>query len=140
MLEAKMLTIDYIFDELGPDAIDPLGKLVISDGENAIAVDLTYVDSWLASLIDALARITTNNHVVIRVDEEPKAIDLTKGTDGRLTFKYDTATVVAKGVNEMERALRIAANQFVKSVVDLPDAAKNRSITAVRRFVATNQN
>jgi hypothetical protein len=140
MLEAKMLTIDYIFDELGRDAIDPLGKLVISDGENAIAVDLTYLDSWLASLIDALARITTNHHVVIRVDEEPKAIDLTKGTDGRLTFKYDTATVVAKGVNEMERALRIAANQFVKSVVDLPDAAKNRSITAVRRFVATNQN
>jgi hypothetical protein len=116
-----VLTINCIFDEeTGLDGLDPLGKLLISDAENAIAVDLTYLDSWLASLIDSLARIRTNNHVVIEVDEEPKAIDLTRGKDGRLTFKYATSIVVSGGVSEMDHALRIAANQFVKSVVDLP--------------------
>ncbi len=135
-----MLRINIAFDEeLGPGGLDPLGKLIISDGETEILIDTTYLDSWLTGLIDGLQQLRTKTHVIVE-SEEPTPIEMDIATDGRLIISHNGKKVVAGGLKELEFALRIAVNRFLSDLKDSPEASQNRLIDPIRRFWATTQN
>jgi hypothetical protein len=135
-----MLTIDCTFDEeFGPDGIDPLGKLRISDENCEIAIDITYLDSWLASLIDALHLLKTAKCAKFET-EEPKPIEIELAADGHLTIAYRETKVVAGSLREFELALKAAVSRFLDSLKDLPSASQNRTLDPIRRFWVTTAN
>jgi hypothetical protein len=136
-----VLTINCIFDEeFEPGGMDPLGKLVISDGQSRIVVEPTYLDSWLASFIDALNRLRTADHVSVEISEEPKPIQIDAAADGHLTISYKDQKTFAEGPREIELALRAAVNSFLDVIKNSPEASQNRFIDPIRRFWATTQN
>lgn len=119
--------------------MDPLGKLVISDGDSEISIDTTYLDSWLAALIDGLQQLSATGHV--RVDtEEPKPIEIDVVPEGHLLISYKGKQVVAEGLKELELALRAAVSDFLAGIEDCPEASQNRLIDPIRRFWVTTQN
>jgi len=136
-----VLTISCIFDEdFEPGGMDPLGKLVISDGESRIVVEPTYLDSWLASFIGALSRPRTTDHVSVEISEEPKPIQIDVTEDGHLAISYKDQKTFAKGPKEIEVALRAAVHSFLDVLKNSPEASQNRFIDPIRRFSATTQN
>jgi hypothetical protein len=136
-----VLKINCIFDEeCGPGGMDPLGKLVISDGRSRIVIEPTYLDSWLASFIEALNRLRTTNHVNVEISEELKPVRIDVTADGHLAISYKDQQTVADGPKEFELALREAVNSFLDVLKNSPEASQNRFIDPIRRFWATNQN
>jgi hypothetical protein len=138
-----MLSITGIFDQelagTPGEGMDPLGDLVISDRDSEIRIHNTYLDSWLAGLIDGLRQLATKNHVRIETEEpEPISLDLYPG--GRLVISYKEKKVVALGTAELERSLRAAVSRFLNEIRDAPDASRNRLIDPIRMFSVTTTN
>jgi hypothetical protein len=135
------LTIQCIFDEeFGPGGMDPLGRLVISNGESEIAIEPTYFDSWLTALIDALPQLSTAGHVSVAVPEEPKPLEIDVSSDGHLVISYKDQKTAAQGRKEFEFALRSAVGSFLAALRNSSEASQNRGIDPIRRFWATTQN
>jgi hypothetical protein len=135
-----MLTISCIFDEeSGRDGMDPLGKLVISDGQSEFTIEVTYLDSWLAGLVGALEKLKAGKEVTVET-EEPKPIQIEVGRQGCLQITYDGTVVRAVGPKEFEVALRAAVGSFLNTLKDVPDAWRNRDVDPIRRFWVTTQN
>ena len=133
-----MLTINCIFDEdFEPGGMDPLGKLVISDGQSRIVVESTYLDSWLGSFIAALPRLSRTARASVEIAEEPRPIQIDATEDGRLAISYKDQKILAKGPTEIELALRAAVNSFLDVIKNSPEASQNRFIDPIRRFWAT---
>ena len=119
--------------------MDPLGRLVISDGRAQIVIECTYLDSWLAALIEALHRLPTMRHVRTET-EEPKPIQIDMTADGTLVISYEDQRVVAKGLKELELALRAAVGLFFEGIRDTPDISQNRLLDPIRKFWVTTPN
>jgi hypothetical protein len=135
------LTIQCIFDEeVGPSGMDPLGRLVIADGQSEVVVEPTYFDSWLAALIDALPRLSSSRHVSVAIPEEPKPLEIDVSSNGHLVISYKDQKTVAQGKKEFESALRLAVSSFLDVLKNSPEASRNRGIDPIRRFWATTQN
>lgn len=126
--------------ESGRSGIDPLGKLVISDGQSEILIAPTFFDSWLAALIDALERLRSSDHANVEVSEEAEPILVEVSTDGHLVFSHKDRKVIAEGPKEFENALFQAAKSFLDELQDSPDVWRNRFIDPIRRFVMTSRN
>ena len=136
-----MLTIDCIFDEeSGLDAADPLGILMISDGQSELRIHNTFLDSWLIALIDALHSLHALKQFLIEVPEEQKSIGLKVFDDGKIEMSYGGKTIVAGERSEFDRALRLAARKFLVGVDSVAAEPRNTDIAAIRRFAATTQN
>ena len=138
-----MLTITCTFDpefaEMPGVGIDPLGEIVISGGNSEIRINDTYLDSWLAGLIDALHQLSTKTSMRVET-EEPEPLYIDAYPDGRLSISYKDKRVVARGRADLERALRVAAHCFLSEIRDEPDAARNRLIDPIRTFSLTTEN
>lgn len=136
-----MLKINCIHDlENGPDAIDPLGTLSISDGQCTIVVKTTYLDSWLVALIGALEQIRSVGHAVVEVSEEPTSLQLKRASDGTVIISYEDKTVVAESQRALDFSVRTAAGTFLRQVDAWPSAGKNEFLKPIRRFVSTTPN
>jgi hypothetical protein len=134
-----MLTISCIFDEdFEPGGMDPLGKFVISDGQSRIVVEPTYLDSWLASFVGVLPRLSRTDHTSAEISEEPYPVQIDATKDGRLAISYKDQKTFAKGAREIEIALRAAVNSFLDVLKDSPETSQNRFIDPIRRFWATS--
>jgi hypothetical protein len=135
--DLAMFKIDCRFDEeSGLDGIDPLGTLTFSDGEAEIAIEVTYLDSWLAGLIDALLQVNDNSHARVET-EEPKPLEIEATTSGRLVISYEGRSVTAEGVKELEFALRAAAAHFLGALADVEGVSQNPTIDLIRKFSLT---
>jgi hypothetical protein len=135
-----MLTIRYTFDkEFGPGGMDPLSKIIIEDERSQITIENTYLDSWLAALIDTLPRLPTTGHIRVET-EEPKPMEIEMAADGSVTMSYQDQRVVAKSRKELELALRSAVSAFLAELEACPDASQNRLLEPIRRFWATTEN
>jgi hypothetical protein len=135
-----MLTIGCTFDEeLGPGGVDPLGDVTISDGHSQIRIENTYLDSWLAALIDALQRLPSTPHVSVET-EEPKPMQIDVAPDGSVPLTYNGQKVVARDRKELEFAVRSAANAFLEGLKNCSDASQNRILDPIRRFSVTTEN
>src|SRR5690349_19877278 len=96
-----MLTIKLHLDEdCGIDEIDVLVDLIISDNHSTIAVNTTYLDSWLAELIDAADRLPKEGRVDLAAPEQPAPIRLEMGSDNRVRLSYKEQLVVADSMND----------------------------------------
>lgn len=136
-----MLTISCTFDEeFVPDGMDPVGNLVISDGLSRIAIETTYLDSWLASLIEAVNELRTRNHVCVQIEEEPHPIEIEATGDAHLSISYEKQKIAAAGPKELELALRAAVKSFSEVLENNPEASQNRFIDPIRRFWVTTKN
>jgi hypothetical protein len=120
--------------------MDPLGRLVIADGQSEVVVEPTYFDSWLAALIDALPRLSSSRHVSVAIPEEPKPLEIDVSSNGHLVISYKEQKTVAQGKKEFESALRLAVSSFLDVLKNSPEASRNRGIDPIRRFWATTQN
>jgi hypothetical protein len=136
-----VLTIDCIFDkELGPDGLDPLGSLVISDGNSEFRIDDTYLDSWLVALIEGLHSLPALKQIGIVAPEEKKRIEVKIAGGGKIALSYGGTTVVAGGRGEFDRAVRLAAAKFLIGVDSVAAEPRNTDIAFVRRFAGSTQN
>jgi hypothetical protein len=130
-----MLTIKLHLDEdCGIDEIDVLGDLIISDNHSTIAVNTTYLDSWLAELIDAADRLPKEGHVDVAAPEEPVPIRLEMGSDNRVRLSYKEQLVVADSMNDFRTALKAAAKSLLDSVDNLPRSRENKILDPIRRY------
>jgi hypothetical protein len=140
-MNVQVLTIKCIFDEeSGRSGMDPLGKLVVSDGHSSIVIEPTFLDSWLAALIDALPRLRTTNHVSVEAPEEPNTLQIDVTFDGHLAMLYKDQKVSAEGARDLELALRAAVGAFLNELKNCAEASQNRDLVPLRRFSVTTQN
>jgi hypothetical protein len=130
-----MLTIKLHLDEdCGLDEIDVLGDLIISDNRSTIVVNTTYVDSWLAELIDAADRLAKESHVEVAAPEEPVRIRLELGSDNRVTLSLKDQIVVADSMSDFSAALKGAAKSLLDAVGNLPRSRENTILDPIRKY------
>jgi hypothetical protein len=135
-----VLTIECSFDEeFGPVGMDPLGKIAIADEHSQILIENTYLDSWLAALIDTLHRLSTIGRVSLET-EERDSMEIEAAPDGNIAISYRDQKLTAKSRRELELALRSAVNAFLEEIKLCPDVSQNRIIDPIRRFWATTEN
>ena len=132
-------TFDREFVGIPGAGVDPLGEIVISDGDSEIRIANTYLDSWLAGLIDGLRQLEANKHARIET-EEPEPIVMEWGPDRRVVISHRNERVFARGPREIELALRAAVHLFLTELKNTPDASRNRLIDPIRAFWVTTQN
>ena len=137
-----VLEIRINFDlEDGPlDPIDLLGDVRLSDGRSTIALNTTFVDTWLVALIKVLPRLRAADHVIAENPEEPIPLRIDLDSDGRVLISNEDGAVVARSVGDLENALRGAAGQLLQAVGDHTDAQRNPDLAAIRQFYETSAN
>lgn len=119
--------------------MDPLGDLFISDGQFEIVIKETYLDSWFAGFVRAIAPLGAGHHASVQTEERhPIKIDFVAG--GHLAISYEGQTVIATGLTRFEVALRAAINSFLAVLNRYPDSWRNRDIDPIRAFWATPPN
>jgi hypothetical protein len=130
-----MLTIKLDLDEeFGVDEIDVLGDLTISDGQSAIVVKATFLDSWLEELVSAANRLPSMGQVAVEAPEEPAPIRIELGSDKRITLSREGQIVVANSMADFNAALKDAAKSLLEKVDNLPRSRQNASLDPIREY------
>jgi hypothetical protein len=131
-----MLTVTFTFDqELGLDAIDPLGDLSISDGRSVITINTTFLDSWLVALIEA--HDTRNeDHMKVGVAEESFFLQIDVDSSGLLTIRDDKLSLSPHSRAAFYKALQTASESFLRAVGVLPGGHRNMLLEPIKKFVS----
>jgi RHS repeat-associated protein len=133
-----MVKISFTFDDgAGVNAMDPVGDLIISDGRSDVVVKTTYLDSWLEALIRAYKRVRAEEHVTVRVPEEPQPILIDGLPDGRLTITRSGKAVLAEAPEALEAALKAVSRSFLDAIQELPETSRNKIIDPIRQFATS---
>jgi len=107
------MKIEWKLDEEGGiDPIDPVGDIVISDGDRTIQEESTYLDSWFDALITGAKNITSVNSLVIDIAEEPHDLRLKRVSPG-LQIYYKEKTIWVNELDEFSKALKQSATSFI---------------------------
>ncbi len=131
----NMLKISVTLDlEDGPDAINVLGDLIISDEQSKITLETTFLDSWLIALMEVLPRLSTADHLIVEVDEEPKPLRLDIDADERILVSYEHEVVVAQTLAELIEAIADAAGALLTALKHVSEVEKNPDIAVISQF------
>lgn len=132
------MKIEWKLDEEGGiDPIDPVGDIVISDGDRTIQEESTYLDSWFDALITGAKNITSVNSLVIDIAEEPQALRLERVSLGLQIYYKDKKIWVAE-LDEFIKTLKQAATSFVLRF-NKKEIEKNELLDKIRDFVDFKQ-
>ena len=130
-----MMTIKLNLDEeYGLDEIDVLGDLKISDGHSTIVVRTTFLDSWLAELINATDGLSKAGYIDVAVPEEPVPMRIELSTDKRVTLSREGQIVVADSISDFNAALKDAAKSLLDAVGELPRSHQNEILDSIREY------
>ena len=121
-------------EEYGLDEIDVLGDLKISDGHSTIVVRTTFLDSWLAELINATDGLSKAGYIDVAVPEEPVPMRIELSTDKRVTLSREGQIVVADSISDFNAALKDAAKSLLDAVGELPRSHQNKILDAIREY------
>jgi hypothetical protein len=116
-----------------PDPLDILGDLVISDGQSTITLETTFVDVWLAALIEALPRLQSVEHVVVEA-EEPIPLRVDVDSEGSLLISDGQGAVVARSISELQSAIKVAAGALLNAMRAIPNTENNRDLAKIGKF------
>lgn len=131
-----MLSVEVNFEEeSGRDAIDPLGEIRISDGHSAITIEMTYLDCWLAALIDAYDQTLVAKQVIVDSGVEPRPIQIDVSSDGLLSISYDDVILTPQPREAFKRELRKVSQSFLEAIVGLPGYSRNTTLDPIKKFV-----
>jgi hypothetical protein len=136
MIDIK-LTLDK---EIGPDGMDPLGDIAISDGSSTIVERTTYLDSWLAALIEGYNQTKSTNYVTVEVAEERAPIQIEVMSNELLIFSYASQALIPQTPEALETALKKAAKSFLEMIGSWPNARRNTFLDPIREFISTGLN
>ncbi|MEQ8974834.1 MAG: hypothetical protein RIE73_31175 [Coleofasciculus sp. C1-SOL-03] len=132
------MKIEWKLDEEGGiDPIDPVGDIVISDGDRTIQEESTYLDSWFDALITGAKNITSVNSLVIDIAEEPHALRLTQVLQG-LQISYKDKTIWVAELDEFIKTLKQSATSFILKF-NKKEMDKNELLDKIRDFVDFKQ-
>ncbi len=136
-----MLTITVTFEEeSGLDLDDPLGDISISDDQTTLVLKTTYLDSWLAAMIEAFDQTQSVNHVEVKVAEEPFSLQVDINSLGLLSISYEGRTLTPQPREVVEAALKEAARFLLKSLSTLPDSERNTLLEPIMKFTFPGSN
>ena len=121
-------------EEYGLDEIDVLGDLKISDGHSTIVVRTTFLDSWLAELINATDGLSKAGYIDVAVPEEPVPMRIELSTDKRVTLSREGQIVVADSISDFNAALKDAAKSLLDAVGELPRSHQNEILDSIREY------
>jgi hypothetical protein len=127
------ISVSLDLEDGPPDFLDLLGDLRISDGQSTITLETTFVDVWLVSLIHALPRLQSVEHVVVEA-EEPIPLRVDVDSDGSLLISNGRDSVVARTVGELQSAIREAAGALLNATRDIPNIETNPDLALISQF------
>ena len=116
-----------------PDPLDILGDLVISDGQSTITLETTFVEVWLAALIEALPRLQSVEHAVVEA-EEPIPLRVDVDSEGSLLISDGQGAVVARSISELRSAIRDAAGALLNAMRAIPNTENNPDLAKIGQF------
>jgi hypothetical protein len=94
------------------DPIDPLGKLMLTDGKTVLFIENTYLDSWFTIFIDALKALNLQNKLTVEIEEEPELITFEKLAKG-FKINYLNKELFCENIDTFSQVLTKSAQQFL---------------------------
>jgi hypothetical protein len=126
--------------EFGPDGMDPLGDIAISDGTSTIVERTTYLDSRLAALIEGYDQTKSTNCVTVEIAEVRAPFRIEVMSDGLLIFSYAGHALIPETPETIETGLMKAARSFLEMIGSWPNAGRNTFLDPIREFISSGLN
>lgn len=128
------MKIQTIFDS-NKQNTELLGTIIISDTVNSITVDFTYLDTWIAELIENIQNIRNNKETIIEIVEEPDRL-IVVNTE-KIFITYKQMSVTASSFSEFISALNKAVLDFYKKTENIIISEKNEYMNIIKEYIKT---
>ncbi len=119
------MKISFTLDrEQGIDPNDPLGDIIITNNQNILSVEATYLDSWFDVLIDGLKSLQNNNKITLEIVEEPEVITFEPLLEG-FKITYGKQTLLFSNLNDFYESLLTSAQAFLSQLEEKSENFSN---------------
>lgn len=119
------------------EALDPdnlLGDITLSDAQTRLEEGDTYIDSWLVALIAGLQAVQAGQSISVDIPEEPAPLAFILVGKG-VHIAYRTRVLKVESLEELRRAVCLAAEALLRQVAAVQGGGSNPSIHSIRDFV-----
>jgi hypothetical protein len=119
------------------EALDPdnlLGDITLSDAQTRLEERDTYIDSWLEALITGLQAVQAGQSISVDIPEEPAPLAFIPVGKG-VHIAYRTSVLNVESLEELRRAVCIAAEVLLRQVAAVQGGESNPPINSIRDFV-----
>lgn len=118
-------------------ALEPenlVGDMTLSDAQTSLGERDTYIDSWLAALIVGLQALQTGQSIHVDIPEESAPLVFAPVGKG-VQISYRTMVLNVGSVEELQRAVYIAAQALLQQLAAVEGWEGNPLISGIRDFV-----
>jgi hypothetical protein len=107
------MKISFALDQdEGIDPNDPIGDIVITNAQNRLSVESTYLDSWFDVLIDGYKSLQNQNTITLEIVEEPDVITFETVLNG-FKVSYGKQKLFFSDLNEFYQSLLTSAKELL---------------------------
>lgn len=128
-----------LYEDGGIDPIDPVGDIVLTDGQTEIRVKATYLDSWLEVLLDGLAGFQKGEKLQLEIPEEPDFLVVEPFNSG-FKISYKEKQIIAKSFTDFSKEIaRVSQDFLVKINQKNVGKESNPILQKIQEFVKKEQ-
>ncbi len=130
------MKIFFTLDQTGGvDLNDPIGNIMITDGQTLLLIESTYLDSWFDVLMDGFKSLYKKNKITLEIVEEPEMITFEPVLDG-FKISYRKQALFFRNLNDFYQSLLIAAKEFLFQLHQDQENSSNLPIlTKIHHFI-----
>ena len=127
-----------LYEDEGIDPIDPVGDIILTDGQTDLLVESTYLDSWFETLIDGLEGLQSGKKSKLEIVEEPGSIIFEPLTSG-FKISYRGREIMIENLANLIEELTTATQEFI-SKLNLQGEVSNKNtiLPKIQDFVKKN--
>lgn len=130
------MKISFTLDQdEGIDPNDPIGDILLTDGNIVLSVESTYLDSWFDVLIDGYKSLQNKNKVTLEIVEEPEVITFEPVLEG-FKISYGKQELFFSSLNEFYQSLLTSAKELLFQLhPDQENLTNFPLLTKIRHFI-----
>jgi hypothetical protein len=101
-----------LYEDGGIDPIDPVGDIILTDGQTEIQVKATYLDSWFEVLIDGLEGCQEGKKLQLEIPEEPDLLAIKPFNSG-IKLSYGNKEIIGENFADFKKEIIRNAQEFL---------------------------
>ena len=128
-----------LYEDGGSDPIDPLGDIILTDGQTEIQVKATYLDSWFEVLIDGLEGCQEGKKLQLEIPEEPDLLAIKPFNSG-IKLSYKNKEIIVENFPDFRKEIIRTAQKFLVklNLIDIGNI-QNPVLQKIQKFVKKEQ-
>lgn len=128
-----------LYEDGGIDPIDPVGDIILTDGQTEIQVKATYLDSWFEVLINGLEGCQEGKKLQLEIPEEPDSLTIRPFNSGFKLNCKNKEIIVENFANFRKEIVKTTQEFLVKLNLTNIGNSQNPVIQKIQEFVKKEQ-